>query len=81
MARAVAQVFGVPVDYFSDPSIARSTDEQLARLAAIRDAGVTRIALRAAGLSQQGLETLHELIDRIRAEEGLPADQPTDPPA
>jgi transcriptional regulator with XRE-family HTH domain len=74
MARALAQVFGVPIDYFNDPGIARSADEQLTRLAAVQDAGVTRIALRAAGLSPRALEALHEVIDRIRAEEGLPSD-------
>lgn len=73
MARALAQVFGVPIDYFNDPGVARDTDKQLAYLAAIQDAGVTKIALRAAGLSPSALETLHEVIDRIRAEEGLPS--------
>jgi transcriptional regulator with XRE-family HTH domain len=76
IARALAQVFGVPVDYFSDPDVARSTDRQLANLAALADAGVTKVALRAAGLSPSALETLHEIIDRIRAAEGLPADLP-----
>jgi transcriptional regulator with XRE-family HTH domain len=83
MARALAQVFGVPIDYFNDPCVARNTDQQLAYLAAIQDAGVTRVALRAAGLSPSALETLHEVIDRIRAKEGLPADSPDpgSPPA
>jgi hypothetical protein len=44
MARALAQVFGVPVDYFNDPGVARDTGQQLAALSAIQDAGVTRIA-------------------------------------
>jgi transcriptional regulator with XRE-family HTH domain len=74
MARALAQVFGVPIDYFNDPGVARDTDEQLAYLSAIRDAGITKVALRAAGLSPGALEILHEVIDWIRAEEGLPAD-------
>jgi transcriptional regulator with XRE-family HTH domain len=81
MARALAQVFGVPIDYFNDPDAARSTDEQLARLAAIQDAGVTRIALRAAGLSPRALEALHEVIDRIRADEGLATDGPESRPS
>jgi transcriptional regulator with XRE-family HTH domain len=76
IARALAQVFGVPIDYFNDPGVARDTDQQLAYLAAIQDAGVTRIALRAAGLSPGALEILHKVIDRIRAEEGLLADDP-----
>jgi len=76
MARALAQVFGVPIDYFNDPGVAHDTDQQLAYLAAVQDAGVTKVALRAAGLSPRALETLHEIIDRIRAEEGLPTDGP-----
>jgi transcriptional regulator with XRE-family HTH domain len=76
MARALAQVFGVPIDYFNDPSVARDTDQQLAYLAAMQDAGVTKVALRAAGLSPSALQILHEVIDRIRAEEGLPTDGP-----
>lgn len=76
MARALAQVFGVPIDYFNDPGVAHDTDQQLAYLAAVQHAGVTKIALRAAGLSPRALDTLHEIIDRIRAEEGLPTDGP-----
>lgn len=73
MARALAQVFGVPIDYFNDPGVARDINQQLARLAALADAGVTDIALRAAGLSTAALEALQEIIERIRAEEGLPS--------
>lgn len=74
MARALAQVFGVSIDYFSHPSVGRDTDQQLAYLAALQDAGVTRIALRAADLSPSALQTLHEVIDQIRAKEGRPTD-------
>jgi transcriptional regulator with XRE-family HTH domain len=81
MARALAQVFGVPIDYFNDPAVARETDQQLAYLAAVQDAGVTKVALRAAGLSPRALQTLHEIIDRIRAEEGLPTDGPDPAPS
>lgn len=72
MAAALARALGVPINYFSDPDIARRTDEELAFLASLRDTRVTAIALRAADLSAEGLQTLHALIDRIRAEEGLP---------
>jgi transcriptional regulator with XRE-family HTH domain len=74
MARALAQVFGVPIDYFSDPAVARGIDQRFAHLAALADAGVSKIALRAADLSPSALETLRDIIERIRAEEGLPAD-------
>jgi transcriptional regulator with XRE-family HTH domain len=80
MARALAQVFGVSIDYFNDPVVTRNTDQQLANLAALTDAGVTRVALRAAGLSPSALKTLHEVIDRIRAQEGLSSDGPAPGP-
>lgn len=75
MAGAIARIFGVPTDYFNNPDVACRADEQLAFLASLRDAGVTAVALRAAGLSADGLETLHSVIDRIRAEEGLPVER------
>jgi ESX-1-secreted protein regulator len=74
VAVALGRAFGVPIDYFSDDDIARQTDEQLAFLAATRDAAVTKVALRAVGLSPRGLATLYAVILRIRAAEGLPPD-------
>lgn len=79
VAAAIAFVFGVSTDYFSDPDVAQSTDEQLAFVAALRDAGVTSVALRAVGLSADGLADVHAVIDQIRAREGLPAAQPDSP--
>lgn len=79
LAAAIARVFGVPTDYFSNPDIADSADEQLAFAAALRDAGVTSVALRAVGLSADGLADLHAVIDQIRAREGLPAVQQGSP--
>jgi transcriptional regulator with XRE-family HTH domain len=76
MARALAQVFGVTIDYFNDLGVVRRTDQQLAHLAALADAGVTKVALRTAGLSPSALEALYEIIERIRAEEGLSTDRP-----
>jgi transcriptional regulator with XRE-family HTH domain len=72
MAAAIAGVFGVPTDYFSNPDTASRTDDQLAFLASLRDTRVTAVALRAADLSDQGLATLSTVIDEIRAAEGLP---------
>ena len=80
MAGALARVFGVPIDYFNDLGVARRTDQQLAHLAVLADAGVTKVALRTAGLSPGALEALYELIERIRAEEGLPTDRPDSGP-
>jgi len=79
VAAALARIFGIRIEYFSDPAVADRTDGELAVLAKIRDAGVTAVALRAAGLSDAGLQALAEVIDQIRAAEGLPA-EPLDPP-
>ena len=81
VAAALARTYGVPIEYFSDPAVADRTDDELAVLAKLRDAGVTAVALRAAGLSDAGLQALAEVIDQIRAAEGLPAESPGPPPA
>jgi transcriptional regulator with XRE-family HTH domain len=81
MATAIAGIFGVRTDYFSDPVLARRTDEQLAFLAAVQDTGVTAVAMRAAGLSPRGLAALTAVIDQIRAVEGLPPARPAGPEA
>lgn len=46
-------------------------DAQLALVAALRDSGVRDIALRAAGLSPQGLDTVTAILNQVRAYEGL----------
>jgi transcriptional regulator with XRE-family HTH domain len=76
LARAIASFFKVPGGYFSDPETASRTDEQLGFLVSLRNAKVTALALRAADLSDEGLATLNEVLDQIRAEEGLPPGQP-----
>ncbi len=69
---ALATFFGVKVDYFSDEEAARRIDAQLALVAALRDSGVQDIALRASGLSAEGLSTITAIIDQVRKLEGLP---------
>ena len=69
---ALATFFGVKVDYFSDEEVAQRIDAQLALVAALRDSGVRDIALRAAGLSAEGLSTITAIIDQVRKLEGLP---------
>lgn len=69
---ALATFFGVKVDYFSDEELAQRIDAQLALVAALRDSGVQDIALRAAGLSAEGLSTITAIIDQVRRLEGLP---------
>ncbi|MDI1463491.1 helix-turn-helix domain-containing protein [Catellatospora sp. KI3] len=82
VVEALAAFFGVKVDYFGDDETTARIDAQLALLAAMRDAGVRDLALRAAGLSPQGLDTVTALLDQVRRYEGLaPADDGPTPPA
>ncbi|OLF14678.1 helix-turn-helix domain-containing protein [Actinophytocola xanthii] len=72
----LAAFFGVSPAYFFDDRTAEQIDTELALLAALRDGSVRRVALRAAHLSPASLDTVNEILSRIRELEGL---QPTDP--
>jgi transcriptional regulator with XRE-family HTH domain len=68
---ALAAFFGVSPLYFFDND---ETNEALAaevRLA-LQDDAVRNVALRAAGLSDETLKTIQDLVDRARTLEGLP---------
>ncbi|MEU5956298.1 helix-turn-helix domain-containing protein [Streptomyces sp. NPDC047525] len=65
---ALAQFFGVPPTYFFDEGDV-SADVRL--LAVLKDAGVQAIALRASGLSAKSLDSITEVIERVRELEGL----------
>jgi transcriptional regulator with XRE-family HTH domain len=69
---AMADFFGVSPAYFFDDEVAARIEAELALLAALRDASVRQIALRATGLSSESLEAIAEMIDRVRQLEGLP---------
>ncbi|MFC9290977.1 helix-turn-helix domain-containing protein [Streptomyces sp. NPDC057052] len=81
---ALARFFGVQVSYFIDSESAERTKEMLAELAVWRDsgltgedlrklekAGITRVAMRAVGLSPKGLEFAEVMLDQLREMEGL----------
>lgn len=72
---ALSDFFGVPPAYFFDDESAARIDQELAVVTALRDAAVHKVALRAAGLSQESLTALADMIDRVRTLEGLP-DEP-----
>ena len=72
----MAAVFDVPTAYFYDDAVADRLNQDLQLLAAIRQAGMERIALRAAGLSPTGLREIGRIIDAVRRIEGL--DDPDD---
>ena len=62
---ALATFFGVPVAYFLDDEESRKIDSELELLAALRDTGVTEIALRAADLSPSSRETISQMILKV----------------
>lgn len=67
----LADIFHVPLDYFTDYDTAREIDESLEALVAIRDAGVEQVMLRAHGVSSESLSSVLTLLDQIRRFEGL----------
>lgn len=69
---ALASFFGVSVAYFFDDEAASAVDEQLTVLAAMRDAHVREVALRAVGLSGHSLDAISAMIEQARRLEGLP---------
>ncbi len=68
---ALADFFGVSPAYFFDDESAARIDTQLEMLAALRDANVRQIALRAVGLSPDSLNVVAEMIERVSQLEGL----------
>ncbi len=67
---ALADFFGVSPAYFFDDDSAARIDAQLDMLAALRDANVRQIALRAVGLSPDSLSVVAEMIERVSQLEG-----------
>lgn len=73
---ALSTFFGVPAAYFFDDEAAARVDAELSLLATIRDASVRHVALRASGLSPESLDTIADMIERVRKLEGLPDGPP-----
>jgi hypothetical protein len=55
-----------------DDEKADEIDAQLELLAALRDSNVQAIALRASGVSAEGLKAIVTMLDHVRRAEGLP---------
>lgn len=70
LVKALADVFRVPVTYFYEDQTGGNVSTEL--VAALGDAGVRGVALRAQGISEQGMNKLMELADMIRELEKLP---------
>jgi transcriptional regulator with XRE-family HTH domain len=66
---ALAQFFQVPPAYFFDDEQGAKIAEELDLLAALRDAGVRNLALRAVNLSPDGLDTVIDMVEAISRRE------------
>jgi transcriptional regulator with XRE-family HTH domain len=69
---ALAKFFGVPPAYFFDEAESTAIANELVLLRSLADAGVKRVAARLGGLSDGGLRVIADVVERIRASEGLP---------
>jgi len=73
---ALAQFFQVPASYFFDEDSSTAIAKELELLAALRDAEVRSVALRAVNLSREGIGTISDMIDVIaRREKELEQDR------
>jgi transcriptional regulator with XRE-family HTH domain len=67
----LAAFFGVPASYFLDPAVQRQVDAELDLITSLRDAGVQNLALRAHGLSPEGLAAVESMVEHVRRLEKL----------
>ncbi|MFD7070635.1 Secondary metabolite protein [Streptomyces sp. NPDC059913] len=72
--RALAGFFGVNPGYFFDEEEAERQRAEIQVVAAMRDQGVRRVALRASGLSAESLSIVDTVIRQARRLEGMPED-------
>ncbi len=70
---ALSDWFGVSPAYFFDDEVAARVDAQLDLLAALRDAEVRQLALRASALSPESLRAIADMVERARQIERVPA--------
>ena len=68
---ALAELFGVPIGYFFDPTMEERINSELDALSALKDTRAKTLMLRAQGVSPQSMEHLEGILERIRQIEGL----------
>jgi transcriptional regulator with XRE-family HTH domain len=68
---AIAAAFGVPVAYFFNDQVAAQLEQNLELIAALNRPEVRAVAMAAAELSPESVQTLWELVARVRDLEGL----------
>jgi transcriptional regulator with XRE-family HTH domain len=70
---ALANFFRIKPAYFTDDEYYEKLDQELSWLAVMRDEGVRRIAVRAAGLSPEAQQDIVHRVDELRRRERLDA--------
>lgn len=71
LLHAIAELFGVPLEYFFDEEKSRAVDKQLELLSAVQDQRVRAILARSAGVSDGGLEAVLNVLNHVRTVEGV----------
>ncbi len=69
---ALATFFGVPPSYFFDETAGARIYAQLELLAAMRDAKIRNLAMRAFDLSPDSVRAVADLVEHLRRIQGLP---------
>jgi transcriptional regulator with XRE-family HTH domain len=68
---ALAELFGVPIGYFFDPTMENRINAELDALTALQDSRAKGLMLRAQGVSPESMDHLEGILERIRQIEGL----------
>ena len=69
---AFAKTFGVPFQYFDLTESAEQAERRARLDQALETSGIEGIALRSMDLKPESLELITNMLDRVRAMEGLP---------
>lgn len=69
LLNAIAQAFGVSVEYFHDPHKELQTVRDLTTLSKLREAGLESVMFRASELSPESMRRVAEMIERLRRED------------
>ncbi len=70
----LADLFGLPIDYFFDPTMAEKVNAELEALSALRDSEARSLMLLAQGISPKSMRHLKGILEHLRAIDGLDDD-------
>lgn len=68
---ALAELFGMPIGYFFDPTLEQEVNSELAALSAFKDSRAKDLMVRAQGLSSSSMDHLEGMLNWVRQLEGL----------